>query len=234
MINDITYNGTALGTFGCYPNQHMSFNSPEKDYELVEVLGRDGALVINNDRFRTLELEVPCYMNENFITNYRNLMSFLNAQNGFQRLEFSFEPNYFRKALVMNLTEPSVYPFAKKASFSIIFTCMPQRWLKSGENWISLTTDGTITNPTRFDAKPIIRIYGAGDVGVGSETITLTQAGTNYVDVDCDIMDAHEGSTNMNQYLQVTDFPVLHSGSNGITLGTGVTKVEIMPRWYEI
>lgn len=233
-MNDVTYNGTALSTYGCFLNQHFSFPSPEKDYELVEVLGRDGALVINNDRFRTIELSIPCYINTNFITNYRNLMAFLNSQNGFQKLQFDFEPNHFRKALVMNQTEPNVYSFARNGSFTLVFTCMPQRWLTSGENWATFTADGTITNPTLFDAKPIIRIYGSGDVGIGSQTITLTQAGTAYVDVDCDIMDAYEGSTNMNQYLQVTDFPVLHSGSNGVTLGTGVTKVEIMPRWYEI
>lgn len=233
-MNQITYNGTPLYTFGVYYDSSLSYISPEKDYELVEVLGRDGALAIYNDRFRTVELSIPCYIKSNFITNYRNLMSFLNSQKGYQRLELTQEPNHFRKGLLMALTEPDTGQFIRDGQFTITFTCMPQRWLKTGENWVSFTADGTITNPTLFDAKPIIRIYGAGEVGIGSETIKLTQAGTNYVDVDCDIMDAYEGSTNMNQYLQVTDFPVLHSGSNGVTLGTGVTKVEIMPRWFEI
>lgn len=232
-MNQITYNGTPLSSYGVYYDSSLSYISPEKDYELVEVLGRDGALAIYNDRFRTVELSIPCYIKSNFITNYRNLMSFLNSQRGYQRLELTQEPNHFRKGLLMALTEPDTGQFIRDGQFTITFTCMPQRWLKTGENWVSFTSDGTITNPTLFDAKPIIRIYGAGEVGIGSETIKLTQAGTNYVDVDCDIMDAYEGSTNMNQYLQVTDFPVLHSGSNGVTLGTGVTKVEIMPRWYE-
>lgn len=233
-MNQITYNGTPLSSYGVYYDSSLSYVSPEKDYELVEVLGRDGALAIYNDRFRTVELSIPCYIKSNFITNYRNLMSFLNSQKGYQRLELTQEPNHFRKGLLMALTEPDTGQFIRDGQFTITFTCMPQRWLKTGENWVSFTADGTITNPTLFDAKPIIRIYGAGDVGIGSETLTLTQAGTDYVDVDCDIMDAYEGSTNMNQYLQVTDFPVLHAGSNGVTLGTGVTKVEIMPRWYEI
>lgn len=233
-MNQITYNGTPLSSYGVYYDSSLSYVSPEKDYELVEVLGRDGALAIYNDRFRTVELSIPCYIKSNFITNYRNLMSFLNSQKGYQRLELTQEPNHFRKGLLMALTEPDTGQFIRDGQFTITFTCMPQRWLKTGENWVTFTTDGTITNPTLFDAKPIIRIYGVGDVGVGSETITLTQAGTDYVDVDCEIMDAHEGSTNMNQYLQVTDFPVLHSGANGITLGAGITKVEIMPRWYEV
>lgn len=233
-MNQITYNGTPLSSYGVYYDSSLSYISPEKDYELVEVLGRDGALAIYNDRFRTVELSIPCYIKSNFITNYRNLMSFLNSQKGYQRLELTQEPNHFRKALLMALTEPDTGQFIRDGQFTITFTCMPQRWLKTGENWTTFNADGTITNPTLFDAKPIIRIYGSGDVGIGSQTITLTQAGTAYVDVDCDIMDAYEGSTNMNQYLQVTDFPVLHSGSNGVTLGTGVTKVEIMPRWYEI
>ena len=233
-MNQITYNGTQFSTFGAYYDGSLSFINPEKDYELVEVLGRDGALAIYNDRFRTVEISIPCYIKNNFISNYRSLMSFLNSQRGYQRLELTQEPNHYRKALLMALTEPDTGQAERDGQFTIVFTCMPQRWLKSGENWTPFTSNGTITNPTLFDAKPIIRIYGSGQVGVGSETIILTHAGTNYVDVDCETMDAYEGSTSYNEYLQVTDFPVLHSGSNGITLGTGVTRVEIQPRWYEI
>ena len=233
-MNILTYNNTPFSSFHCYVDGSLSFTSPEKDYELVEVLGRDGTLAINNDRFRNIDIEIPCHINKDFATNYRNLMAFLNAQNGYLKFEISIEPLHFRKALLQTLTEPTVSQSDRSGTFSIVFTAMPQRWLKSGEEWTTFTSNGTITNPTLFDSKPIIRIFGAGQVGVGSETITLTQAGTSYVDVDCETMDAHEGATNFNQYLEVTDFPVLHSGSNGITLGTGVTKVEIQPRWYEI
>ena len=233
-MNQLKYNSTAFSLFHCYIDGSLSLTSPEKDYELIEVLGRDGALAIYNDRFRNVELEIPCFIDTNFIANYRSLLAFLNSQNGYQKLEITTEPLHFRKALFMSLTQPEIDQNYKSGRFSIVFNTMPQRWLASGESWETFTADGSIDNPTLFNAKPIIRIYGSGDVGVGSETITLTQAGTNYVDVDCDIMDAYEGSTSFNQYLTVTDFPTLASGSNGITLGTGVTKVEVKPRWFEI
>ena len=114
------------------------------------------------------------------------------------------------------------------------FDCMPQRWLTAGQAFTTFTADGTITNNTLFNAKPLLRVYGAGQFGIGAETLELTQAGQAYVDVDCESMNAYEGSTNMNQYLTVTDFPVLAPGSNGVTLGAGITKIEIMPRWYNI
>lgn len=81
-------------------------------------------------------------------------------------------------------------------------------------------------------AKPLIRVYGKGIVQIGKQTIEILKAPTEYIDIDCDIQDCFEGTVNRNSYVSLTDFPVLGPGSNGITLGTGITKVEITPRWW--
>ena len=85
-----------------------------------------------------------------------------------------------------------------------------------------------------FDAKPLIRVYGVGELGIGSETITITKGATEYIDIDCDIQDCYEGLENRNGLVSLTDFPTLPSGNTGITLGTGITKVEITPRWWTL
>lgn len=233
-MDELTYNGRQFSEFDTFFDGSKAFGTPEKDYELVEIMGRNGSLSIYNDRFKDINLPFPCFIRSSFITHFRDLTEFLNSQEGYLRLETSKEPNHYRMALFQGIVEPQTTAFNHGGMFTINFLAHPERWLKSGENWTNYTTNGTITNPTLFNSKPIIRIYGAGEVGIGSETLTLTQAGTNYVDVDCDSMNAYEGSTSFNRYLQLTDFPVLHPGSNGITLGTGVTKVSILPRWYEI
>lgn len=233
-MDELTYNGRQFSEFNTFFDGSKAFGTPEKDYELVEIMGRNGSLSIYNDRFKDIALPFPCFIRSGFLAHFRDLTEFLNSQEGYLRLETSKEPNHFRMALFQGVVDPQTTAFNHGGQFTINFLAHPERWLKSGEQWATLTADGTITNPTLFNSKPIIRIYGAGEVGIGSETITLTQAGTSYVDVDCDIMDAYEGATSMNQYLQVTDFPTLHPGSNGITLGTGVTRVMIQPRWYEI
>ena len=91
----------------------------------------------------------------------------------------------------------------------------------------------TITNPTLFDSQPLLRVYGVGALGIGSQTVTITQADV-YTDIDCEMMDAFKGTANKNPYVQLTDhnFPVFKPGVNNISLGTGITKVEITPRWW--
>lgn len=233
-MDELTYNGRQFSEFNTFFDGSKAFGTPEKDYELVEIMGRNGSLSIYNDRFKDIALPFPCFIRTGFLTHFRDLTEFLNSQEGYLRLETSKEPNHFRMALFQGVVDPQTTAFNHGGQFTINFLAHPERWLKSGEQWATLTADGTITNPTLFKSKPIIRVYGAGQIGVGSETLTLTQAGNDYVDIDCDMMNAHEGATSMNQYLQVTDFPTLHPGSNGITLGTGVTKVEIQPRWFEV
>lgn len=233
-MDELIYNGKSFSEFDTFFDGSKAFGSPEKDYELVEIMGRNGSLSIYNDRFKDIALPFPCFIRSGFLTHFRDLTEFLNSQEGFLRLETSKEPNHFRMALFQGIVEPQTTPWNHGGMFTINFTAHPERWLKSGEEWTTLTADGSITNPTLFNSRPILRIYGAGDVGVGSETLTLTQAGTEYVDIDCDTMDAHEGATNMNRYLQVTDFPTLHPGENGITLGSGITRVDVLPRWFEV
>ena len=90
----------------------------------------------------------------------------------------------------------------------------------------------TITNPTLFDSQPFLRVYGTGTLGINSQSVTITQA-DEYTDIDCEMMDCFKGTANKNPYVQFTDynFPVLKPGVNYVSL-SGITKVEITPRWW--
>ena len=121
------------------------------------------------------------------------------------------------------------------ASPRIVFNVKPQRFLSSGDTVITFTANDWITNPTLFDAKPLLRIYGTGGVRIGDNTISLS-ANDEYTDVDCDIMYAYKGSTSKNQYVSVSgiDFPTIPPGRQRVALGTNITKVEITPRWWTV
>jgi phage-related protein len=119
-------------------------------------------------------------------------------------------------------------------NFGITFICDPRRFLKSGDNVNVLTSNGSLFNPTYYDAKPLIRVYGTGSFTVNDITVTITNA-NQYTDIDCEIMDAYKGTTNCNGNIQTTNnkFPVLTPGQNNITLN-GVTRLEITPRWWTV
>ena len=120
--------------------------------------------------------------------------------------------------------------FIRMGTVVVSFDCKPQRWLKTGENWVPVTSG--IFNPTNQKAKPVIRIFGTGTIMIGSKTITVNTAGTSYIDFDCETLDASEGAYNRNSNIEI-DFQdlSLNPGNNGITLN-GVTA-QIKPRWWE-
>ena len=92
-----------------------------------------------------------------------------------------------------------------------------------------------IYNPTLFASKPLIRVTGAGTVGIGDETITIT-SGYDYVDIDSEIQNCYCGNQNANAAVTFSNrkFPELQPGLNGVTFGTGIESVQITPRWYRI
>lgn len=149
MRQQLTFNGRALSDFGVWFDGSVSFGSPERDVELVEVVGRDGALSISNDRFRNIEITFPCAIRSNFITNYRNLMAFLNSSKGYCRLETTQEPSHYRKALFMNQTDPTGYKLNTHGRFDLVFQVMPQRFLKTGETttFVSSSSSDVTGNP---------------------------------------------------------------------------------------
>lgn len=92
-----------------------------------------------------------------------------------------------------------------------------------------------MSNPTEFPSSPLIRAYGNGVFVMDGVTITITNA-TTYTDIDCDLMDCYEGSTNRNNDVSFStyDFPLLRPGDNTVSISSGITALEIIPRWWRV
>jgi phage-related protein len=157
----------------------------------------------------------------------------LKSNIGYHRLEDTFEPMYYRKAKYTEALDISATD-QKNAAIDITFNCDARRFLKDGDNAIILTGNGSLYNPTYYDALPLIRAYGTGSFTINDIAVTITSA-NEYTDIDCEIMDAYKGTTNCNGNIQTTNnkFPVLTPGKNSITLN-GVTRVEITPKWWTV
>ena len=88
-------------------------------------------------------------------------------------------------------------------------------------------------NPTPYESKPTIRVYGSGTVTINSNTITI-DSGQTYVDIDSEMQDCYTGSTNKNDKVSFSThkFPTLKPGVNAISYTGSVTSVEITPMWW--
>ena len=235
LINTFVYAGKNIREFGVIIGKSGAYHAAERDYETLEVPGRNGDLTIDNGKFRNVSIIYECTIGRSFPQNMDYLFQWLMSHRGYNRLEDSIQPDYYRMARVSGVPDPEQWANLIGGTFEIEFDCMPQRFLKSGEEMREFTSAGTIRNHTLYDALPLIRVYGTGALGIGSTTITILSA-DGYTDLDCDIQDAYKGQLNCNQNIRLDSgsFPVLKPGDNGISLGTGITKIELTPRWWTI
>ena len=235
MPNTFTFGSVTSRTFGVYISGSGAFNAPARDYEYIEVPGRSGDLVINNKRLRNIDLVYPAFITSSLSSNISGLESALLSQIGYQRLTDSYHTSEFRLATFEGPLDVTPIKKLSAGEFEILFRCKPQRFLTSGESTTTLTSTGSISNPTLFDSKPQIVVTGYGELGVGGQTITISNQYTS-VTIDSDIGDCYSGSDNANPYVTFSDdqFPVLKPGSNAITLDATITKVVITPRWWTL
>ena len=235
MSEYFTFAGTDSRTFNVLAFDDNTFNAPARIYTQLDVPARNGALIMDGKSYPNVEHSYNCVIHENFTSNLQDIRNFLLSKVGYQRLEDSMHPDEFYLAYYADDFVTMMKPERDMGHFTVTFTRKPQRFLKSGETAVTLNANGSITNPTLFDSKPLLRVYGTGRVGIGDNSILITDC-NEYTDIDCEMMEAYKGTTSCNAYVQIqnNDFPVLHPGANGITLGTGITSVIITPRWYRM
>lgn len=232
MSNDLTFNGKSFSDFSAYIATSNFLDGAAKDVQSVSIAGRSGALQLSNGKYNNLTLNVRMYITQNMQQNMREMRSFLESCWGYCRYEETQTPNEFRMASFKAAFVPDVYD-VNVGVVDLTFDSMPQRFLKSGETSVEVTT--TLENPTLFPSKPIIRVYGNGTLNINDIYITVANSPYEYVDIDCELMDCYYGSNNANQYVSfsTTDFVTLQSGTNSFVID-GFTSVEVTPRWYEV
>ena len=237
MSRTLTYDGQNLSAFGVYVGNTSAFKSPEREITDVVVPGRNGSLTRDENRFNNVALSYECYVVEDAPQNFKALQEILLSSASYRRLEDSIDPDYYRMARVHAETDFDIIStMHEQGTFQVEFDCLPQRFYKSGETAVEVTTTGTLVNPSKFTALPLIRIYGNGTVSVGDVQITVAEHTDPYIDVDCDVRNCFYGSTNKNSFVTLTDhrYPALKTGNTGVTISGSITKVEITPRWWTV
>lgn len=179
-VNSITFGGVNSADYGIYIGGEGTFNAPVRDVEMVEVPGRNGNLIIDNGRFENIEVKYTAINQEPNLATFRTtLAAFRNAlasQKGYQRLMDTFHPDEFRMATLKDGIEINPIDYNTASEFEIVFNCKPQRFLTSGEDYVSVASGGTITNPTLFDSQPRFRVRGYGNIVVNGETTKIEYA----------------------------------------------------------
>lgn len=153
---------------------------------------------------------------------------------GWQTLVDGYEPDVYRLAYYQGGFD-SDNRKTRLGKFDISFRCRPERFLTSGSTPVSVSSGGTITNPTSFNAKPLIHITGSGSGTLTIQGQTMSFTGiTDYLNIDCDTMDVYRQASENRNSLMTGSFPVLYSGNNAVSFTGGIATVKITPKWWKI
>jgi len=236
MRNYITFSGQDLREFGLYISGSGVYNAPERAYEEIEIPGRDGLLLGHEKRLGNVEITYPAFIYTNFKENIGKLKTYLLSKIGYQVLEDTYYPDYFRRGCYYGGLE--VEPTSKNdaGSFDLTFMCKPQRYLVSGRTAVTVASGSVINNPTEMPSKPLIRVYGTGTIAVNGTQLTVL-ASRDYTDIDCELYDCYYLLENRNAYVTFDSddmhFPELSPGDNEVSY-TGFSEVKITPRWFRL
>ena len=188
LFKGLTFGDVDSRDFGVYITGAGVFNAPSRDVEMVEIPGRNGAYALDKGRFGNIEVTYPAGLfgidEADFadaISNFRNALA---SKKGYQRLTDDYNPTEYRMAVFAAGLQ--VTPSRLKAGeFDITFNCRPQRYLTSGETAVTVTSGGTITNPTLFDASPLLLVdgYGSINLGGGGDAITIKNIPVGYTNI---------------------------------------------------
>ena len=228
-----TYNGKTSREFGVTISGQATWRKAAPDLERVSIPGRNGELILTNKRYNNVNIPYQCGIIRNFDVNYTGFINHLLSDPGYHRLEDSYHPEVYRMAVFEAETAPDMTALNAQGTFMVTFSCKPQMYLKSGELKQEFANGGVIYNPTRQEARPLIRVYGTGELYIGDQMIRITEC-NSHTDIDCELQEAYKDTVNCNDKIELAedDFPSLSPGRTTITYNGGIYRVEITPRWW--
>lgn len=267
LLNTITFDGKALSDFGVFLGGDGAFNSPARIGEMIHIPGRNGSLWMDENCFENIEVRYPAFIgtpNEtDFATRLMEVRSWLASREGYCRLEDTYHPDEYRLAVFKAAVETNPTQYTRAGEFDISFDAKPQRFLKSGDEPVEFFANGFITNPTLFEALPIIAVTGNGRVNVAGHLFTVSDT-TQTIYIDSELMEVfipghdpeelteenslvitdelmlsieiYRDAINMNSHVEFADykFPRIGPGEQAIAFDSGIEGVVIYPRWWRL
>ena len=234
MMNYLTFGKINTKNFNAFVSGESTFVTAERDIEVIPIPGRNGTLSVDNGRFCNVSIVYPCFIVDSFRANYDALRAAFLSESGYNKLIDTYDPDHYRRARCTTAIDPEMTQLNRHGKFDLAFDCDPRRFLVSGDKVVTFSANGSIKNPTLYNALPFIRAYGTGYFEISGVRVTITSAST-YTDIDCELQEAYKGSTNCNGNITLNngEFPKLIPGINQVTI-SGLSRIELTPRWWTI
>ena len=213
-----TYNGRSSVEFGLHIKKKDVFSAPEYDAEFISIPGRSGDIINPNRRFANIKVTYTVFLARKNVaalaSDLRDIKGWLYSEpDRYHEITDSYDAEYFRYGVISGNLDIEEQ-LNKVGCFTVTFT-----------------------NPTAFDSKPYIKIYGSGTVRLmiqpeGQGTSVWVLSGVDeYIEIDSELMNCFKDTTLKNDTVTGDGFPMLKPGTTTIACAGNVQRIEVIPRW---
>lgn len=211
------FNNVSSRDLGILIKELPPITKSEKEIETINLKGTNKTLHIDYNSYKSKDYKISCILTDE--TKIDIIKQTLDSVGTF---EISSEPNKKWNACISNQIDFSKYLKYLK-EFTLNFELDPIGY--SSSTTINVTQTGSFTGPGgNVDTYPILTITGTGTVTINNKQIQVSETG---ITIDCELMNCTKNGVNKNNKVTCDEFPVIHPSSNSITLGNGITNVEI-------
>lgn len=240
-MTSFTYNGRSSAEFGLHIQSKNVFSAPEYDAEFISIPGRSGDIINANRRFANIKATYTVFLAQKnaaaLASALRDIKDWLYSEpDRYHEIADSYDTEYFRCGVISGSLDIEEQ-LNKVGSFTVTFNCKPYKYSYAGQETVAVDDSTlTVTNPTAFESKPYIKIYGSGavtlNVSSGDSTSSWTiSAIDEYIEIDSELMNCFKGTVLKNDTVTGDGFPMLQSGASTISCVGDVTRIEVIPRW---
>ena len=175
LVAEFIYNGKSTKDFDLRIINDVTHELSAYDVETEVVPGRDGVLLLDNQRLKPVERAFPLRLDDEVYQSTTEIAEWLGVK-GWHDLELSWDEGYIYQATVINTISISEV-LKQLGKLQVVFLVHPIKYFKDNSK-ATVVKEETIVNRGNVEAHPLIELTGSGNT-----TITINGRKTVLEDV---------------------------------------------------
>ena len=243
LTGNISFDGRSSASFNLFVTAYPNYQKPQRKMDVYSVPGRNGDIVHVQDAWNDVQQEYHIATltgtADSVPTDLTAIAAWLYQPKGYCVLRDDFDATHFRKAYFAGPFDVE-NSLGRSGEATIDFTCKPQRYRDDGQTLQTVSISGaTVNNPTAYNARPILKVYGdssGGTVTVNGTVFSISSI-TLPIIIDCEEMNCYdENGNNKNNIVtsSTSEFATLSPGQNVISFTGSVSSVKVTPNYWDL
>lgn len=259
MRNYLVFGDIDTRDYGIYISGYRKQKIPQRPYEVVQVPGRFGDLLVGGNSMSNEEIRYPAFfapvngtygLYATYEAAYSAFRRAMLRVTGYATLTDTYDTGHYRKAVFTGGVDIDTTQKLDAGSFELVFVAKPQRYVLPIALPVAVSGGGAlvIVDTNGLSSEPVINVQYTGSFtfirsnGGKSYGATIQSSPLGNLTIDCErkeIYDLEGHQLNTSVQLNRYEFPVVNmpfeqnTAQFSISATTGVT-LYINFNWFEL